>query len=199
MGKAMLRRRYWFMAVAAVAAVAVGLGAAAQAGVLSRAFANDHSARAAAAAISDTSGNDVVAINETTAADDEEPSATLLRVGDTKVGEAPSGNTDLLGSLLNGQPTEALVDAGCDNGGAPACVALLQTSETHDNIGNNGSSATAAIIFVDGVGGAELLQSRASDTLGCSRGSARVARVFLNNVFIPGPVDSSEQHMDCDF
>ncbi len=79
----------------------------------------------------------MIAVGESTAmaGEDEGPSSastTLLRVGDTKVGESAPGFSNPLADALNGQPTEALIDGGCDNtfgddGGAPLCVYALET------------------------------------------------------------------------
>jgi hypothetical protein len=144
-----LKGRRLLIAAAVTAAVLAGLGAAAQAGILSRAEAGDTHSRAAGAAIADPQGNgDVIAVAETTATRDDEgnnsASATLLRVGDTKIGEAPEGTVNPL-SALNGLPTESTVDMGCDyfdpNGPpAPLCVGLLQSNVTSDS--EFGSSGT---------------------------------------------------------
>jgi hypothetical protein len=155
MGDALKGRRL-LIAAAVAAAVMVGIGAAAQAGLLSRAESGDESSRAAGAAIGDPSapGSDMVAVSESTATHNEDgasASATLLRVGDTKVGEAPPGVNDVLAPALNGQPTEALIDGGCDGDteaaqDAPMCAALLQTFVFEDD--ENGATAVYAPVVV---------------------------------------------------
>ncbi len=146
-------RRRLAIGLAVGVVVAGGLGIGAKAGILSRADTDgNQSSHAAAAAIGDPStGQDVVAVNETDSSFDPESesyqaSATALRVGDTKVGEAPAGQSDPLGQALNGQPTEQLIDAGCDNytlPQAPLCASVLNTQ-----VANGGSSGATAVMWL---------------------------------------------------
>jgi hypothetical protein len=170
MGDAMKGRRM-LIAAAVAGAVLAGVGAAAQAGLLSRAESGDESSRAAGAAIGDPNapGTDIIAVSESNASSvdgEGEASATLLRVGDVKVGEAPPGFTDVLGPALNGQPTEALIDGGCDGDSqmaedASLCAALLQTF-----VFEGGDEATAVyaplVVGAEGVGLVYVLPAAAS-------------------------------------
>ena len=152
MGDALKSKRL-LLAAGVVATILASAGAAAQAGILSRADAGDTHSRGAGAAIGDPqTGEDVIAVAETEATRDDEgnnsASATLLRVGDTKVGEAPEGVSNPL-SALNELPTEPVVDAGCDRFNpepSPFCVGVLQSAVTSDS--EFGSSATFIVAQV---------------------------------------------------
>ena len=132
-------RRRLAVGLAVGVVVAGGLGIGAKAGILSRADTNgNESSHAAAAAVGDPStGQDVIAVNETDASFDPESESytgngALLRVGDTKVGEITPATVSEPLAILNPQPTEQFVDAGCDNFSfpqPPLCVSLLHAQE----------------------------------------------------------------------
>ncbi len=140
MGDASKRRRL-LMVAAVVVAVLAGVGAAAQAGLLSRAESNgDGTSRGAGAAIADPSGNgnDVVAVSESTANVDEggqgHSSAAPLRVGNTIVGEAPLGESNPLSDAL-GDQAEMITDVGCNDGPdnlTQSCISLLHSYRGED-------------------------------------------------------------------
>jgi len=130
MGDASRGRR--LLVAAVMAAVLAGVGAAAQAGLLSRAESSPGSSRAAGAAIGTEESGDVVAVAESrTSADFEgngEASATLLRVGDTNIGEAPNGTSQPLVDLLGAGPAPEVLGIGC-NSVATVCVDALRSYE----------------------------------------------------------------------
>ncbi len=202
-----LKGRRLLIAAAVVTAVMVGVGAAAQAGLLSRAETSDTHSRAAAAAIADPQGNgDVIAVAETEATREVEgensANATLLRVGDTKIGETPKGYTSPL-SVLNDQPTEALVDAGCDGPAyppAPLCVGLLQSQVNDDAEGGfTGASIVVAQVGSPAVGYYGVLASGAFQGPCPSGDSAVGAVVFdLNNIFPGSSIDPSMSQAPCE-
>jgi hypothetical protein len=201
MGDALKGRRL-LIAGAVVAAVLAGLGVAAQAGILSRAEAGDTHSRAAGAAIADPQGNgDVIAVAETTATRDDNgnsASATLLRVGDTKVGEAPEGVSNPL-SALNELPTEPVVDAGCDRFApepSPFCVGVLQSAVTSDS--EFGSSATFIVAQVGTpFGYYALLGSQASQGE-CPASDYAAGLVFANLIDASGFDISIDQGQPCE-
>ncbi len=183
MGDAWKGRRL-LVAAAVAAAVLVGVGAAAQGGLLSRAESSETdtggSSRGAGAAIADPSGmgGDAVAVAETTATSDDgnfESSATLLRVGDTKVGETPVGvEQNPLGDALEGQATEDLIDAGCNDDPAEtqtgSCLSLLKGGHVSDDDSEFGG-AFAYFYTVEGytpITGYFLALASAADEDACS-------------------------------
>ena len=115
--------------VIAVGAI-VGSLSWARADVFSRADADNDGSRAAAVTVALQGEDDFIAVAETRAhRDGEGASATALRVGDTEVGTAPHGEANLLADILDGSPTEAYVDGGCnDTPSAPACVSVLRST-----------------------------------------------------------------------
>ena len=202
MGDAFKGRRLLIAAAVAVAVMA-GVGAVAQAGLLSRAETSETHSRAAAAAIADPQGNgDIVAVAETEATRDDNgnsASATLLRVGDTKIYEAPQGYTSPL-SVLNDQPTEALVDAGCDGPAfppAPLCVGLLQSQVANDSEGGyTGAAMVVAQVGSPSVGYFGVLSSGAFQGP-CPSGDSAVGAVVLNLTNYADSVDLSLSQAQC--
>jgi hypothetical protein len=202
MGDALKGRRL-VVAAAVVVAVMAGVGAAAQAGLLSRAEAEGGtSTRGAGAAIGDgTADGDVIAVAETKASRDAEgnasASATLLRVGDTNIGEAPDGFSNPL-NVLNGQPTEALIDGGCDNFNEPlppACLLVLGSNVQEDGDFASGQYFVAEVRVGNTI--IDVLASRSVQS-GCSNGAdAFFARTIDITTFESQEIDPSEQDSDC--
>jgi hypothetical protein len=183
MGGALKSRRL-LIAAAVVAAILAGLGASAKAGLLSRAESTGTDSRAAGAAVGTSETGDVIAVAESDAhwpQDEETPpsaGARLLRVGDTSIGEAPEGFSDPLAGPFDGQPTEAVVDMGCDGGTAqaPACLSLLRSDVSNDSTVVHGRYSVA-LVRVNNTG--VILLTSGADQGPCFGDSgAAVAQIF---------------------
>ena len=199
MGDALKSKRLLLAAVV-VAAILAGLGASAKAGLLSRAESTGTDSRAAGAAVGTAETGDLVAVAESDAhwpQDDETPpsaGARLLRVGDTSIGEAPEGFSDPTLGPFEGQPTEAIVDMGCNGGTAqaPACLALLRSDVSNDSTVVHGRYSVA-LVRVNNTG-VILLTSNAEEGPCNGFSTGDVALIFpdLSTSETPMEVDPSE-------
>ncbi len=200
-----LKSKRMLLAAAVVAAILAGLGASAKAGLLSRAESTGTDSRAAGAAVGTTETGDLIAVAESDAhwPQDEETSpsagARLLRVGDTSIGEAPEGFSDPLAEALNGQPTEAIVDTGCDAGSLepPVCLSLLRSDVSSDSTIVHGRYSVA-LVRVNNTG--VILLTSGADQGPCFGDSgAAVAQIFpdISASGTPTEIDPSLTSGEC--
>jgi hypothetical protein len=103
---------------------------------------------------------------------------------------------------LNGQPTEALIDAGCDTsfgspGGAQLCVGLLFSSEDPETDFHGDALYSAAAIGVGNTGIA-LLNSSAHQHPCSGEAQGSIAEIFDVNTGESTSVDPSASEFQCE-